>query len=226
MIEFIKKKQEGNITKELIKNRQLEQSMLRFTRIYLADKNTFQRDDNSVEYSCIMSEAYGDIAVEHMGPRYGPIGGNETVYCVVKGRVSKDDLTVFVTEDGIGWRQQISITKNGNVVYFSMPAFPYSQYDRAVTNITIYYKGEELYQSPYVYKGSLDRKSFLILSNLFFCFVVEELAALNLTDSSAPSTSNTFNALDFFSTTGVCPVRNSSKKSSTTKSTKRLNNKK
>jgi len=212
MIEFIKGKQDGNITKELIKARQLEQSMLRFTRIFQSE-NTYQRDDSSVEYSCVMSEAYGDIAVEHMGPRYGPIGGNERAYALLKGRFTKDDLTVLITEDVSGWRQQIPITKNGNLIYFSMPPFPYSQYDRAVTNITIYYKGEELYQSPFLYKGALD----------------QELAELNLSDSTAdtngPSTSSTFNAFDFFSATGACPVTSSSRKSSTAKHTKRLNKK-
>jgi len=170
MIEYIKRKQEGNITKDLIKTRQLEQSMLRFTRIFQDEKNTYQRDDNSVEYSCIMNEAYGDVAVEHMGPRCGPMGGIERAYALLKGRFSKDDITVFVTEDVTGWRQQIPITKNGNLIYFFMPAYPYSQYDRAATNIIIYCKGEELYQSTYLYSRSLDRKCNLLcfLSNLFF----------------------------------------------------------
>lgn len=56
MIEFIKSKQDDVITKELIKNRQLDQSMLRFTRIYQTDKDTFQRDDGSTQFSCVMSE--------------------------------------------------------------------------------------------------------------------------------------------------------------------------
>jgi len=93
-----------------------------------------------------------------MGPAYGAMGGNERVYTLLKGRVLKDDIAILVTEDVTGWRQQVPFTKNGNLVYFSMPPFPYSQYDRAVTNITIYYKGEELYQSVYLYKGSLDGK--------------------------------------------------------------------
>ena len=160
MIEYIKGKQDGNITKDLIKNRQLEQSMLRFTRIYQADKNTYERDENSVEYSRVMTEAYGDISVEHIGPKYGPMCGNETVYAVLKGRIFKDDITVTVTNPTIGWHQQPSITKNGNIVYFTMPPFPYPQMGRAVTNIKIYYKGEELYQSPLIYKGDLDGKSY------------------------------------------------------------------
>jgi len=166
-----------------------------------------------VEYSGVMSEAYGDVAVEHMGPPYGPMGGNERVYTLLKGRIVKDDITIFVAEDVSGWRQQLPFTKNGNLVYFSMPPFPYSQFDRAVTTITIYYKGEELYHSAYVYKGSLD----------------QELAELNLNDSTVPtnnpSTSNSLNAMDFFSATGACPVTSLSRKSSTAKRTKRLNNK-
>jgi hypothetical protein len=51
--------------------------MLRFTRIFQSKQNTYQRDDNNVEYSCVMSEVYGDIDVEHMSPRYEPIGENE-----------------------------------------------------------------------------------------------------------------------------------------------------
>lgn len=158
MIEYIKPKQEGNITKELIKNRQLDQSLFRFTRIYQTDKNTFERDDNSVGYSCLMTESYGDVGVEHMGPKFGPICGNERVYALLKGHFAKDDLTVIVTEDITGWQQQVPITKSAQLVNFFMPPYPYSQFDRALTNITIYYKGEELCQSPYLYKGSLDRK--------------------------------------------------------------------
>ncbi|CAF3935289.1 unnamed protein product, partial [Rotaria sp. Silwood1] len=73
MIEFIKSKEDDFITKKLIRSRQLDQSMLRFTRIYQDEYGNCQRDDNSEEYSCIMTENYGNVAVEHMGPRYGPI---------------------------------------------------------------------------------------------------------------------------------------------------------
>ncbi|CAF0856052.1 unnamed protein product [Rotaria sordida] len=210
MVEYIKSKQDDIITKELIKARQLDQSMLRFTRIYQAEKNTYQRDETSTEYSCIMSEAYGDVGVEHMGPTYGPMCGNERVYSLLKGRILKDDITVFVTENRSGWHQQLIFTKNGNLIYFSMPPYPFPRNDSGVANITIYYKGEELYQSPYLYKSSLD----------------QALSELNLNDpTSTVSDSSTSDAFDFFSATGACPVRISSRKSSTAKSTKRLNNK-
>jgi len=67
-----------------------------------------------------------------------------------------------------------------------------------------------------------------LLSNYF---LVEELAALNLNDSTTdtnqtqppPPPSNTFDAFDFFQATGVCPSTSSSRKSSTAKRPKRLN---
>ena len=55
MVEYIKSKQDETITKDLIRSRQLDQSMLRFTRIYQS-ANTYERDESSVEYSHVMSE--------------------------------------------------------------------------------------------------------------------------------------------------------------------------
>jgi hypothetical protein len=183
MIELIKGKQDDVITKELIRTRQLERSMLRFTRIFQVGKGNFQRDDGSAEYSSVMSEgkgkkgihfsfdnkcffiflAYGDVDIEHMGPRYGPMSGQEMLYMVLKGRILKSDLKIEITESLTGWNYSVeNFTKNGNVVYFLMPAFPYSlQCETIKATIIIYYKGEELSQSPYLYKGSLDRMYFI-----------------------------------------------------------------
>ena len=157
MIEYIKNKQDDMITKDLIRTRQLEQSMLRFTRYFQSTKNDFLCDENSVEYSTVMTEAYGDIAVEHLSPRYGPVCGNEHVHVLLKGRLGKDDIIILVSNEEIGWRNQVSFTKNGNLIYFPMPAFPFPQCEKALAKITVYYKGEELHQSVYLYKGSLDR---------------------------------------------------------------------
>jgi hypothetical protein len=98
-----------------------------------------------------------------MGPRYGPMSGQEMVYIVLKGRILKNDLKIEITESLTGWSYSVeNFTKNGNVVYFLMPAFPYSlQCDTIKANIIIYYKGDELFQSPYLYKGSLDRMYFI-----------------------------------------------------------------
>lgn len=59
MIELIKAKQDNVLTKEVIRTRQLEHSMLRFTRIFQLGKGNFQRDEGSTEYSSAMSEGKG-----------------------------------------------------------------------------------------------------------------------------------------------------------------------
>ena len=55
-IELIKAKQGGGITKQLIRDEQLEQSKLRFTRIFLNKENQHVRDDITTEYSSLMTE--------------------------------------------------------------------------------------------------------------------------------------------------------------------------
>lgn len=57
MIEFIKSRQDETITKTLIRQQTLEQSMLRFTRYYRDVDGKYKPDTGSVEYSCIMTES-------------------------------------------------------------------------------------------------------------------------------------------------------------------------
>ena len=57
MVELIKSKQDNVITKGLIRSRQLDQSMLRFTRYYRDQDGVYQQDIDSQEYSCIMTES-------------------------------------------------------------------------------------------------------------------------------------------------------------------------
>ena len=186
-IEFIKSKQDVNITKELIRKRRLDQSILRFTRLYQAGKSNFLRDDLSVEYSSGMTEGieqhcshwrkvnelilfssdYGGIEVEHIGPRYGPMTGTEMVYIVFKGRILKSDITITVQGPMNVWSVQVTdFTKNGNVVYFSMPACQFPTSDRVEVDILVSHKQDELGQYRYIYKGSLDRTSILIISSI------------------------------------------------------------
>ncbi|UJR28739.1 hypothetical protein I4U23_009966 [Adineta vaga] len=215
MFELIKSKQDEFITKELIRTRQLEHSMLRFTRVFQLGKGDYLRDEGSVEYSTVMSEGYGEVDVEHMGPRYGPMSGQEMIYMVLKGRILKNDLKIEITEPSFGWTYPVSnFTKNGNVVYFLMPAFPYQQYGETIkVNIIVYYKDEEIAQNIYLYKKSLD----------------EELAALHLNDSQETTSSslqpNNFNAFDLINGTDILLNSVSKKASATKRTTKRLNNK-
>jgi hypothetical protein len=63
-MELIKSKQDDVITKDLIRTRQLENSILKFTRIFQLGKGNFQRDEGSTEYSSVMSE--GMINIEFL----------------------------------------------------------------------------------------------------------------------------------------------------------------
>ncbi|CAF3979537.1 unnamed protein product [Adineta steineri] len=158
MIELIKGKQSDVITKEVIRSRQLDQSMLRIARIFRVGKDELQRDEGSVVHSNVMTEAYGDVEIEHMGPRYGPMGGLEMVYIVLKGQVLKNEIKIEINEPYFNWSYSVeNFTKNGKVIYFEMPPFPHLGYETVKANIIVLYKGEELCQSPYLYKGSLDQ---------------------------------------------------------------------
>jgi hypothetical protein len=57
MIELIKSKQDGYLTKELIRERQLEKSKLRFTRIFRHENGSYCQDEASIVYSCVMTES-------------------------------------------------------------------------------------------------------------------------------------------------------------------------
>jgi hypothetical protein len=105
-----------------------------------------------------------------MGPRYGPMSGQDMVYIVLKGRYVKNDLKIEILDPSTGWSYSVeNFTKNVNVAYFIMPAYPYSQlFDTITANIVIYHKGEELHRSIYLYKGSLDRMYLLVYFSNYF----------------------------------------------------------
>ena len=98
-----------------------------------------------------------------MGPRFGPMSGQDMVYIVLKGRILKNDIKIEITEELTGWSYSVdTFTKNGNVIYFLMPAFPYPQHFETIkAAINVYYKDDILSQAPYLYKGSLDRTYFI-----------------------------------------------------------------
>lgn len=180
--------------------------------------------------------AVPDVAVEHMGPLYGPMTGDK-VYLLLKGRLLKDELIIEVTEDITGLHERLTYTKNCNTVHFSMPKFTQSQLDTVMAQITVYHKGEIIYQKPYSYHGSIDRTyhcfslapRFLKTNELLS--LLEALAGLNLGDEAAstegnPSSSNYFDVVNSFAAAGASTVFNSAKKTATTaKRPKRLSNK-
>ena len=173
----------------------------------------------------LVYSAYGEVEVEHMGPRYGPMGGQEMVYAVLKGRILKSDIRVEVVDHATGWHHHVeTFTKNGSVIYFLMPAYPHPQLGSARVEIVVFYKEDELFRSTYLYQGSLDRTSRCPLRSVkcfCLCPITEDLAALRLSDriTTADPTPplNPFNPLAFMSATGVFPKRNSGKSATATR---------
>ena len=109
------------------------------------------------------SLAYGDIEIEHIGPRYGPMCGNEMVYAILKGRILKNDLTIQIDEENTQWSHSIdNFTKSGNVIYFLMPPFPFPQCERINVYISINFKGNPIDRYAYLYNKSLDGEFFLV----------------------------------------------------------------
>ncbi|CAF2493655.1 unnamed protein product [Rotaria sp. Silwood2] len=211
MIELIKMKQDDFITKKLIRSRKLDQSMLRFTRIYQDENGNYQRDNNSEEYSCIMTESYGDVAVERIEPRYGPMCRKSMIFIVLKGRFIKDDLSIIVFGQTIRWSQEIKdFILNGNVIYFTMPTFQYSSMNRMTASINIYYKQQKFHESTFLYTSSLD----------------EQLVDIDLNDSiSATDAFMTNKKLNHDMADNICSMPLNCQKVSKRKSRKRLDNK-
>jgi len=56
-IELIKSKQGGSITKNSIRERQLEKSKLRFTRTFYDEHGVYHRDEATTAYSRVMTES-------------------------------------------------------------------------------------------------------------------------------------------------------------------------
>lgn len=176
MVELIKSKQDHVITKTLIRERQLDQSMLCFTRIYRDENGLFQKDLDSQEYSCIMTESkkkedlqkrfnenlfsfidYGGASVEHVGPHYGPMNGNEMLFISYKGRIAKEDLSIIIFDPTTKWSENITdFIINTSVIYFSMLPFPHRQINRANVVINIFLKKEPIHQTTYLYTSLID----------------------------------------------------------------------
>jgi hypothetical protein len=56
-IELIKSKQDDNITKQAIRERELGKSKLCFTRTFYDENGFYHRDEASTVYSCVMTES-------------------------------------------------------------------------------------------------------------------------------------------------------------------------
>lgn len=117
---------------------------------------------------------YGDTCVEYVGPRYGPMSGEEILFINFKGRVIKDDIRVIITDQATKWSEEIKqLTMNGNFIHFQMLPFPSRQMTRANVIINIYHKNQLIHQAMYLYTNLLDRMQifpFLTLISIMYSF--------------------------------------------------------
>ncbi|CAF3515262.1 unnamed protein product [Adineta steineri] len=210
MIELIKSKLNDTVTKELIRTKSLHQSMLRFTRFY-RDGYTFVRDTDSTEYSCVMTESYGDITIDHMGPQYGPMHQEQKIFIIFKGRIAKGDISIIISEENDVWRQKIKkIILIGNVIYFTLPPCVQPRIPRVRANITVNFKDMELRHSKYVYMNTIDQE-------------IQNIGMDNMTSNSSTSiqTNSCLNDM----VVNIDGTTSTSRKISKNKPKKRLNSK-
>lgn len=99
-----------------------------------------------------------------MGPEYGPMSGQQTIFVVTKGRFTKKDITITISEPTTRWTVRIEqFSMNSNFIYFSMPNFPHPEMIRAEATITIYCKEDKIHEVIYLYTSLLDRMYIICL---------------------------------------------------------------
>lgn len=184
-IELIKSKQGGSITKNSIRERQLEKSKLRFTRTFYDEYGVYHRDEATTAYSCVMTESNnenlffkkklwsnslvlesGDLHVDCINPTFGPMGGNQLLTVVFTGLKAQDrgKLSFEIAEPMTGCKFKITKFKSvGNTICFSMPGFPHTL-KNTLTSVIVYYQGDAIYESPFLYVPVLDRMYILFYS--------------------------------------------------------------
>ena len=198
-IQLIKSKQDNYINKDLIRQRELYISMLRFTRTYFDKDGVYHRDEESTAYSCNMTESknanfyfrtsiellyfleYCDVAVVHVNPKYGPLGGHQQLNVVVTGLKASDrnKLSIEIVEKTRKWTCSVKeFDFFGNSISFTMPGFPYPSTNNILTSILIYYNGEAIHEAPFVYILALDRMYIL------FAFFIDYTLSIFLFMSS------------------------------------------
>ncbi|CAF1000064.1 unnamed protein product [Adineta steineri] len=189
LIEFVKCKQDEQITKEVIKDRQLNKSKLRFTRYYQTTDGSYERDESSVIDTIVMTEEYGKFRVEDIFPLDGPMQSKRKICIETKGPLPNDfktNLVVNIIGNDINWsRKGEEIKKNGNNFSFDMPVLPNVHMNRLDAKINIEYKQNLIYQANYLYISSLDRELSVKTSS-----GLDECVALNILSSDASPTSS------------------------------------
>jgi hypothetical protein len=95
------------------------------------------------------------------------MGGNQLLTVVFTGFKVQDrkKLSFEIFEQNTGWKFKIAKLKFvGNTISFSMPGFPNISKDNTMTSVIVYYQGEAIYESPFLYVPGLDSMYILFYS--------------------------------------------------------------
>ena len=110
-----------------------------------------------------MSLDYGDVSVEHIGPKYGSNNGHEKVFIVFKGRVIKENISLKIVEPISRVYHPISeFSLNANIICFTIPLIETVAMQPITTiEIHLFYDQELLAQSIFTFvdliKGKYNR---------------------------------------------------------------------
>lgn len=87
------------------------------------------------------------------------MGGNQQLNVVFTGLKAQNRKRLFfeIIEHTTKWNFKITTFYFvGNTIYFPMPAFPYPSKNDILTSVLVYYEGEAIDESPFVYSAPLD----------------------------------------------------------------------
>lgn len=122
-----------------------------------------------------------------MGPQVGPMSSNHSVHIVFKSLTGGDKkkLSFEISEQTIGWTHKITnFDSTGSTIHILMPACSILPIRDFLVSIIVYYEGEQIYESPYLYDADLDRMYILFtvffLFNCFLHLIVEKLHYFNI----------------------------------------------
>ena len=141
---------------------------------------------------------YGNVSIDGVSPKCGPMNEEVLMFVNLKGRVTKNDLKVFLTMPNNDWRYNVeTLTVNAAVAYFKLPSCPVPNQRKVKIDVHIHFRGQPIHSCPFYYLSCIDGKFHRhvdqLLIHLKFIFHLEQLASMendSLFDLVQPSTVN------------------------------------
>jgi hypothetical protein len=163
-LQSIKCKHERKIIKKLIDEHNLEQSMLRFARIYRCHDGSLLRDqmkesrrnqlDAQISSNRLAFVDYGNVSIIAITPSDGPMDGGTEINVAMQGMEAddRDKVSIIVWENNTPYPiPPQDVQWNEQIASFEMPACQWPQDHQVDVNIRIYHNEKELGGSTHKY---------------------------------------------------------------------------